>query len=171
METVRLEKSATFTTCSLDLENPYVEDSEPWAMLSQPLTTYNGGLETCDENPVSNPLILTSLDITHVVLNENSAEKQDASAATKLIFMMGGFLVCWLPYFVWLPTVHLLDLQTPSHVYLIILWVGYFNSAINPVIYVLHLQDIKRVLSKYIIDLKNCFCGGEKSDDFEFDGF
>ena len=103
METVRLEKSATFTTCSLDLENPGVEESEPWAMLSQPLTADNGL-----EPRVSNPLILDRYDKTLEDLTQSHTEKQDASAATKLIFVMGGFLVCWLPYFVWLPTVHIL---------------------------------------------------------------
>ena len=91
METVRLEKSATFTTCSLDLENPGVEESEPWAMLSQPLTADNG-LEMSDEPRGSNPLILDRYDKTLEVLTDSPSEKQDASAATKLIFVMGGFL-------------------------------------------------------------------------------
>ena len=61
------------------------------------------------------------------------------------------------------------DLHTPSHVYVIILWIGYFNSAINPVMYVLHLQDIKRVLSKYILGIRICFGRRHKSEDYELD--
>ena len=107
METVRLEKSTTVTMCSLDLD-PGGEEAEPWAILSQPLTEPSGEIETSDDNPVSKPLILDSNDKMIEVFIDSPAEKHDASAATKLIFVMGGFLICWLPYFVWLPTVHLL---------------------------------------------------------------
>ena len=107
METVRLEKSTTVTMCSLDLD-PGGEEAEPWAILSQPLTEPSGDIETSDDNPVSKPLILDSNDKMIEVFIDSPAEKHDASAATKLIFVMGGFLICWLPYFVWLPTVHLL---------------------------------------------------------------
>jgi hypothetical protein len=36
------------------------------------------------------------------------ARSQEAKAAVSLSFIMGGFLVCWLPFFVWMPLVHLL---------------------------------------------------------------
>ena len=107
METVRLEKSTTVTMCSLNLD-PSGEEAEPWAILSQPLNEPSGEIEINDENPVSKPLILDSNDKMIEVFIDSPAEKHDASAATKLIFVMGGFLICWLPYFVWLPTVHLL---------------------------------------------------------------
>lgn len=114
METVRLEKSATFHICSLDLENTNIE-SGPWAVLSHPLPhprqPGGGALLTTEDNPVRcHPLILTGLDVKNnqTMNNESSAQKQDASAASKLIFVMAAFLVCWLPYFVWLPTVHIL---------------------------------------------------------------
>ena len=63
------------------------------------------------------------------------------------------------------------DLHTPSHVYMTILWIGYLNSAINPIMYVLHLQDIKGILSKYVVVcVRNC-CGGraQNSEDYELD--
>ena len=41
------------------------------------------------------------------------------------------------------------DLETPRHLYVIILWIGYFNSAINPIIYFLHLQDIRKTIAKH----------------------
>ena len=47
-----------------------------------------------------------------------------------------------------------------------ILWIGYLNSAINPIMYVLHLQDIKDILSKYV---RSCCGGAQNSEDYELD--
>ena len=60
---------------------------------------------------VCKPLILDIQEKQQDTLNDNTEEKPDKSAATKLFFVMGGFLVCWIPYFIWLPTVHLLVIK------------------------------------------------------------
>ena len=35
-------------------------------------------------------------------------KSKEAKAALSLSFIMGGFLVCWLPFFIWMPLVHLM---------------------------------------------------------------
>ena len=40
--------------------------------------------------------------------NKESEENIEASASVKLIMVMVVFLLCWLPFFLWLPVVHLL---------------------------------------------------------------
>ena len=43
--------------------------------------------------------ILTPVSRTGVVEGED-----DPRTARKLILVMTGFLICWMPYFIWLPT-------------------------------------------------------------------
>ena len=51
-----------------------------------------------------------------------------------------------------------------------ILWIGYLNSAINPIMYVLQLQDIKDILSKYVVVcVRNCCGRAQNSEDYELD--
>ena len=90
---MRLEKSTTVTMCSSDLD-PGGEEAEPWAILIQPLTEPSEEIETNYENPVSKPMILDSNDKMIEVFIDSPAEKHDASAATKLIFVMGSFRIC-----------------------------------------------------------------------------
>ena len=37
-------------------------------------------------------------------------------------------------------TLHAQDWETPGTLYTVVLWTGYANSALNPLLYVLHLQ-------------------------------
>ena len=45
-------------------------------------------------------------------------------------------------------------LPTPPQLYFYILWIGYANSAINPLIYAFHHHDFKEVFTGYIINIK-----------------
>ena len=36
-------------------------------------------------------------------IQEMSEKKTETSAANKLFLVIAGFLICWLPYFLWLP--------------------------------------------------------------------
>ena len=102
METVRLENKSVVTKCSLDLD-PRERETENH--LPHP---HQGDLEApC----ACKPLILDTQEKPIDTLIDVSDEKPDKSAATKLLFVMGGFLSCWIPYFIWLPTVHLLVIK------------------------------------------------------------
>ena len=46
-------------------------------------------------------IIITSNDIQP--FEPLSEKKTELSAANKLFLVMVGFLICWLPYFLWLP--------------------------------------------------------------------
>ena len=104
METVRLEKKSAVTKCSLELD-PGVEvvDVVVDGEKAQHITEQVEGEGPC----VCKPLILDCQQQKDSLM-KNSVDKPDVCVATKLLFVMGGFLMCWLPYFVWLPTVHLL---------------------------------------------------------------
>ena len=40
--------------------------------------------------------------------SRSSDRRAEVKAAMSLSFIMGGFLICWLPFFIWMPLVHLM---------------------------------------------------------------
>jgi len=70
---------------------------------------------------------------------------------------MGAFLICWLPFFLWYLTVTICGeaCPCPHSVVVTLFWIGYFNSTLNPVIYVMTNRDFK---SAFIGILKRLFC-------------
>lgn len=80
----------------------------------------------------------------------------ETKAAKTLGIIVGGFIVCWLPFF----TMYLVRAFCPNHihptVFSVLFWLGYCNSAINPCIYALFSKDF-RFAFKRIICCK-CSC-------------
>ena len=59
---------------------------------------------------------------------------KEQKTAKTLAVVVGGFILFWLPFFIMYvipPTIHTFDDQTA----VLITWLGYFNSVINPFIY------------------------------------
>ena len=78
-------------------------------------------------------------------LSSNHQERESRAART-LGIVMGVFLICWLPFFLWMPVTAVFDLPTPPVVYSIILWIGYGNSVVNPFIYGFFNREFKSVI-------------------------
>jgi len=72
--------------------------------------------------------------------------KREHKAAKTLGVIMGAFLVCWLPFFTWYLTATLCAdacPELPDYGVDILFWVGYTNSALNPVIYPCFNRDFR----------------------------
>lgn len=76
--------------------------------------------------------------------------RTETKAAKTLGIIVGGFIFCWLPFF----TVYLIrafcDNCIEQLLFSILFWLGYCNSALNPLIYALFSNDF-RVAFKQII--------------------
>ena len=72
--------------------------------------------------------------------------KREHKAAKTLGVIMGAFLVCWLPFFTWYLTATLCAdacPELPEWGVNVLFWVGYTNSALNPIIYPCFNRDFR----------------------------
>lgn len=61
--------------------------------------------------------------------------KRERKAAKTLGIAVAAFLLSWLPYFIDSFIDAFLGFITPTYVYEILVWIAYYNSAMNPLIY------------------------------------
>ncbi|XP_073963138.1 octopamine receptor in mushroom bodies [Choristoneura fumiferana] len=82
--------------------------------------------------------------------------KMETKAAKTLGIIVGGFVFCWLPFFsVYVVRAFCGDC-VPSIMFSVLFWLGYCNSAINPLIYALFSKDFRFAFKRIIC---KCFCG------------
>ncbi|KAI4459204.1 adrenergic receptor-related g-protein coupled receptor [Holotrichia oblita] len=76
---------------------------------------------------------------------------KERRAARTLGIIMGVFVVCWLPFFLMYVIIPFCDTCCPS-IYVInfITWLGYINSALNPIIYTIFNLDFRRAFKKLL---------------------
>lgn len=87
---------------------------------------------------------------------ETIESKRERKAAKTLAIITGAFVFCWLPFFVcalfqaifrpWMP---------PELLSSVFLWLGYFNSTLNPVIYTVFSPEFRQAF-------KRMLCGGTR---------
>lgn len=75
----------------------------------------------------------------------------ETKAAKTVGIIVGGFIICWFPFF----TAYLIrafcdDSCIPEILMSVFTWLGYCNSAINPVIYGLFSRDFRRAFKRIV---------------------
>lgn len=81
--------------------------------------------------------------------------RMETKAAKTLAIIVGGFILCWLPFFTMYMIRAFCQLCIEPLLFSILFWLGYCNSAINPLIYALFSKDF-RIAFKTI--LYKCLC-------------
>ncbi|XP_024085107.1 octopamine receptor beta-3R-like isoform X1 [Cimex lectularius] len=71
--------------------------------------------------------------------------RTEHKAARTLGIIMGVFMICWLPFFLWYVITTLCGdaCYCPDMVVTVLFWIGYFNSALNPLIYAYFNRDFR----------------------------
>lgn len=75
---------------------------------------------------------------------------KERKAARQLGVIVGAFLACWVPYFTLFPVTALCGTCVPPSAHTAAIWLGYLNSALNPVIYPLCNQNFRRAFSRML---------------------
>jgi len=85
---------------------------------------------------------------------EKQKQKRERKAARTLAIVTGTFVVCWLPFFiVALVQPFCSDAMTggyPAVLASVIVWLGYVNSLLNPVIYTIFNPDFRSAFRKML---------------------
>lgn len=93
---------------------------------------------------------------------ETIEAKRERKAAKTLAIITGAFVICWLPFFILalvMPLCHSCHITTSAMNFF--LWLGYFNSTLNPAIYTVFSPEFRQAF-------KRILCGGHGSRSRNF---
>ncbi|XP_034015644.1 5-hydroxytryptamine receptor 1B-like [Thalassophryne amazonica] len=91
-----------------------------------------------------------------ITVSDALLEKKRISAArerkaTKTLgIILGAYIVCWLPFFIYTLVVGTCDTCFNPDLFDFFTWLGYLNSLINPIIYTMSNEDFKKALQKLV---------------------
>ncbi len=81
---------------------------------------------------------------------------KEKKAAKTVGIIVGGFILCWFPFF----TVYLIgafcETCTPPLAFSVFFWLGYCNSALNPCIYALFSRDFRYAFKRLVACRCHC---------------
>ncbi|GIY19453.1 5-hydroxytryptamine receptor [Caerostris darwini] len=94
-------------------------------------------------------IVLAKREKKHV--KESTEAKRERKAAKTLMIITGVFIVCWLPFFVMALMMAVCSSCEPDGiVFSILLWLGYTNSLVNPVIYTVFSPDFRNAFKRML---------------------
>uniref|UniRef100_A0A672S3Q4 Histamine receptor H2a n=1 Tax=Sinocyclocheilus grahami TaxID=75366 RepID=A0A672S3Q4_SINGR len=77
-----------------------------------------------------------------------------------LAVVLGAFMVCWFPYFTFFTIMGIRNEDNPPRmVQSVVLWLGYANSALNPVLYTTLNRDFRSAYAKLLCKGQGCKTG------------
>eukprot|EP00058_Branchiostoma_floridae_P022199 XP_002607689.1 hypothetical protein BRAFLDRAFT_82865 [Branchiostoma floridae] len=77
--------------------------------------------------------------------------KREQKAINVMKIVIGVFLFCWLPFFVANVLQACQSCQVSPTMFSVLTWLGYVNSAVNPVIYTIFNPEFKKAFKKILL--------------------
>lgn len=94
--------------------------------------------------------------------NRISLLKRENKTTQTLSIVVGGFIACWLPFFIYYLLAPFLPHESVSHsLSSFLTWLGWINSAINPFIYAFYSVDFRAAFWR--LTLRRFFKNSNKS--------
>ncbi|XP_054713664.1 probable G-protein coupled receptor No18 [Uloborus diversus] len=101
--------------------------------------------ETKEETEVEKPVAAVVTVRSYMEQKERICLQKERRAAQVLGIVMGVFVLCWLPFFLMYIILPFCDsCYISGDIMNFITWLGYLNSALNPVIYTVFNTDFRR---------------------------
>ncbi|KAG5869826.1 hypothetical protein JTB14_020184 [Gonioctena quinquepunctata] len=76
--------------------------------------------------------------------------KRERKAAKTLAIITGAFVLCWLPFFIMAVLLPINPNLFDKYLVSICLWLGYFNSMLNPLIYTVFSPEFRHAFKKIL---------------------
>lgn len=86
-----------------------------------------------------------------------AAVAREHKATVTLAAVLGAFIICWFPYFTFFTCMGIKEKTNPPNtLHSVVLWLGYFNSTLNPILYPAFNRDFRKAYAELL------FCRGRR---------
>ncbi len=114
-------------------------------------TTMGAETETMESRGARSPI----LKIRKKRKRESPEARRERKAFRTLAIITGSFVACWLPFFILAIARPICKCKFNPVMESVFLWLGYLNSALNPIIYTIFSPDFRNAFKK--LAKKLCF--------------
>jgi len=82
---------------------------------------------------------------------DSADSKRERKAAKTLAIITGAFVICWLPFFIMAILLSACSTyEFNEYVIAFFLWLGYFNSTLNPIIYTIFSPEFRHAFKRIL---------------------